>query len=175
MRALSHLPETQRGAILIISLIILVILTTLGVSVMQGSVIEHKLATHQRDITSAMQAAQIALHAAEKSLTDAQNPILWDDFENAQNIAGLYPETPPGGQQPWQQNATWSGNGSITVAVNTQLHAQPARYIIERIGEMESGPNLDQPEKIKMLRITAVGYGSSDQSRVMLQANYRWK
>lgn len=167
-------PKSQNGAVLIISLIILVILTTLGASVMQGSVIEHKLATHQRDVTTAMQAAEIALRTAENSLRNRQNPILWNDFENAQNITGLYPETPPGTIEPWKQDATWSGNGSIVVNVNASLHAQPPRYIIERIGEMEVGPSLDNPEKIKMLRITAVGYGSSTQSRIVLQANYRW-
>ncbi|MDH5183219.1 MAG: PilX N-terminal domain-containing pilus assembly protein [Gammaproteobacteria bacterium] len=167
-------PRSQAGAILIISLIMLVILTSLGVSIMQGSVIEHKLATHQRDVTSAMQAAEIAMRTAENTLKDRQNQILWDDFENAQNNAGLYPETPPGTSEPWTQKATWTGNGSILVNIDVSLHAQQPRYIIERIGEMDVGPDLNKPEKVKMVRITAIGYGSSAQSRIMLQANYRW-
>ena len=164
----------QRGAVLIISLIILVILTSLAVTVMQGSVIEHKLATHQRDLATAMQAAEIAMRSAENTLKDTQNPLLWDDFENAQNNAGLYPETPPGTSEPWALKATWTGDGSIVVNVDPGIHAHPARYIIERIGEIEVGPSLDKPQKVKMVRVTAMGYGSSPQSHVMLQANYRW-
>lgn len=173
---MTYLPSTgsQRGAVLIISLIILVILTSLGVSVMRGSAIEHKLATHQRDVTTAMQAAEIAIRAAEESLKNRQNPILWSDFDNAQNNAGLYPETPPGTKEQWTQKSTWTGDGSIVVAMDATLHAQSPRYIIERIGEIETGPDLNNPEKIRMVRITAMGYGSSPQSRIILQANYRW-
>lgn len=169
-----NLSHSQRGAVLIISLIILVILTSLAVSVMQGSVIEHKLATHQRDTTTAIQAAEIAMRTAENLLKNTQNPLLWDDFENAQNNAGLYPETPPGTSEPWTQKATWSGDGSIVVNVDASLYAQAPRYIIERIGEIETGPDLNNPQKIRMVRITAIGYGSSARSRIMLQANYRW-
>jgi type IV pilus assembly protein PilX len=167
--------HTQQGAVLIVSLIILVLLTSLGVSVMQSAIVEQKIANNQRDSNTAMNAAEIAMHAAENYLLDPNNPLLWSDFDPGNNNAGLYPETAPGDDEPWQQLATWSGDGSIVVNVSNGLYAQPPRFIIERIGEFQKGPSMTDKQVVRMVRVTALGYGTTENARVMLQADYQWK
>jgi type IV pilus assembly protein PilX len=164
----------QGGAVLIISLIILVLLTSLGVSVMQGAIVEQKIANNQRDSNTAMNAAEVAMRTAENTIKDAQNPLMWNDFDAGNNNPGLYPETPVGSDEPWKQLATWSGSGSVVVNVSNGLYAKPPRYIIQRIGEFERGPSMTDKQVVRMVRITALGYGTSENARVMLQADYRW-
>lgn len=166
--------QRQQGAVLIISLIILVLLTSLGVSVMQSAIVEQKMANNQRDTNTAMNAAEIAMHTAEIAIVNAQNPLMRSDFDAGSNNPGLYPETPVGSDEPWELLATWSGNGSVVVDVSNGLYAKPPRYIIQRIGEFERGPSMTDKQVVRIVRITAIGYGTSENSRVMLQADYRW-
>jgi type IV pilus assembly protein PilX len=58
----------QRGAILIVTLLFLVILTMLGVTAMSGTTMEERMAGNARD-------ASIALQAAEAALRDARRDI----------------------------------------------------------------------------------------------------
>lgn len=57
---------TQSGASLIVALIMLLLLTIVGMSAMQGSVIEEKMAGNMRDGHQAFHSAEIALDYAEK-------------------------------------------------------------------------------------------------------------
>lgn len=165
----------QRGAVLIVSLIILVLLTSLGVSVMQSAIVEQKMANNQRNSNTAMNAAELAMRAAENYILDPNNPLLWSDLDPGNNNAGLYPETPAGNDPPWKSQATWTGDGSIQVVVSNGLYAKPPRFIVERIGEFRRGPSLTDKQVIRMIRITALGYGTTEKARVMLQADYQWK
>ena len=170
-----HSIDRQHGAVLIVSLIILVLLTSLGVSVMQGAIVEQKIANNQRDANSAMNAAEGAMRAAETYLQDPNKPLLWSDFDAGSGNAGLYPETAAGSDEPWKLLSTWGGNSSIVVNVSNGLYAKPPRYIIERIGEFARGPSMTDKQVVRMVRVTAMGYGSTDKTRVMLQADYQWK
>lgn len=70
----------QRGAVLIVALVLLVVLTLLGVSTMNSTQLEEKMAANS-------QLATRAFHAAETGLTEAFNTdAAWD-------ISGVYRET----------------------------------------------------------------------------------
>jgi type IV pilus assembly protein PilX len=62
-------PGGERGAVLIVSLIFLVILTMLGVTAMSSTTFEERMAGNARD-------ASIAHHAAEAALREARDEIL---------------------------------------------------------------------------------------------------
>jgi len=64
----SKLGHRQGGAILIVTLLFLVILTMLGVTAMTGTTMEERMAGNTRD-------AQLALQAAEAALRDARRDI----------------------------------------------------------------------------------------------------
>lgn len=61
-------PRRQQGAVLIVSLVILVVVSLLGVANMQSSTAELKMATSQRDRDVAFAAAEAALASAEQWL-----------------------------------------------------------------------------------------------------------
>ncbi|MBD3609671.1 MAG: hypothetical protein HUJ30_03895 [Gammaproteobacteria bacterium] len=166
----------QHGAVLIISLVILITLTGVGVSVMNNSLVEEKIANNQRDMDTALQAAEVAMKAAEDRILDTANPLTWDSFDPTVN-PGLYPEQAPGSDEIWRLKATWNGSGSVVVnpSVQAQGYYENPRYIIERIGEIEEGPSMTERRMIKMLRITAKGSGTSEKSSVFLQGHYRWE
>ena len=60
--------QAQTGVVLVISLIILLLLTIIGLTAMQTTALEEKMAGHLRDKNLAFQAAESALRAAEDSL-----------------------------------------------------------------------------------------------------------
>ncbi|MCR6651072.1 MAG: PilX N-terminal domain-containing pilus assembly protein [Cellvibrionaceae bacterium] len=76
----------QRGTALIVSLIILAIVTLLGVTGMQSSNTELKLAASQRDRGVAFEAAEAALAIVEKNLAD--NPPSREQLQTSPFCSG---------------------------------------------------------------------------------------
>ena len=60
-----HVQNRERGAVLIVALVFLVILTMLGVTAMTGTTMELRMATNARDHAVALAAAEAALRDAE--------------------------------------------------------------------------------------------------------------
>lgn len=55
------LPQRQQGAVLIVSLILLVILTMLGISAMESTKLETKMAVNTAEVNRALQIAEVGL------------------------------------------------------------------------------------------------------------------
>ena len=160
----------QRGATLIVSLIILLILTLLGVTAMQSSTMEERMAGNINDRNLAFQAAESALRTGEAWLQSfgALLPIANDSASN-----GIYTvDTPPAN---W-----WTGTGPATppqVAGGTfsALATQP-RYIIEERAYVE-GASLrigSDPEGggFNVYRVRSRGTGGTDAATVLLESTY---
>ena len=60
-----RLPQHQRGAVLVISLLMLLVMTILGIAAMQMTRFEERMAGNSRDINIAFQGAEAALRDAE--------------------------------------------------------------------------------------------------------------
>src|SRR5215210_6741499 len=80
----------QSGAVLIVSLLFLVILTILGITAMTGTTLEHRMAGNTRDYAIAMQAAEAALRDAHRDV----NPKPAETGRNPQGTS--YGNTVPG-------------------------------------------------------------------------------
>lgn len=91
----NHAPVQQSGTALIISLIILAVVTLLGVTGMQSSNTELKLAASQRDRGVAFEAAEAALAIVEKSLAD--NPPQREKLFSTCSGSGCYVDNCEGG------------------------------------------------------------------------------
>ena len=85
----------QSGTALIVSLIILAVVTLLGVTSMQSSNTELKLAASQRDRGIAFEAAEAALAIVEKNLAD--NPPLREKLYSTCTGSGCYTTNCAGG------------------------------------------------------------------------------
>jgi len=64
----SRTPRAERGAVLVVSLMFLVVLTLLALTSMSGTTLEERMAGQYRDLNLAFQSAEAALRDAERDL-----------------------------------------------------------------------------------------------------------
>lgn len=172
-------PAAQRGAALLVVLVLLLIMTVLGLSSLRGTLMNQRMAANTYDRNISLQAAESALREGEavvaagtlpatsftypctagkcaQPTATAGNPDRWAD----PSFAG------------WQNGSMLSGDANMT-----------PQYFIELMGNAPNWPGCDQeiPMHPNCLtpryRITArnldpTGAGNSDRSLVVLQSNY---
>jgi type IV pilus assembly protein PilX len=184
-------PRRQQGAILVIALLFLVLLTIIGISSISSVTLEERMAGNLREQTTAFQAAESALRDAEIDLqadiggTGNRDPMtVAANFANLCNTAFTFgvcaqPAAPAG---TWQTEivtaSAWNWTDTNkTVAYGTYTGAAPVagvvrqpRYVIEYLQEKDDGTTLPPT---RYFRITARGWGASDTSTVTLQTIYR--
>lgn len=146
--------RSQRGAILIIALIMLVLITMVSMHTVRSTAMEEKMAGNTRDRDKAFQAAEAAVRAC---LVDIK----------AGTYTGVAPTkldpAPVNASQVWDVAANWdtSSPNSLQVTVDTDgLAAQP-RCMIEELGTGTGS-----------YRITGRAVGGSTRAVVVLQATY---
>lgn len=144
-QALSQSPEAQSGAALLVSLVILLVLTVLALSSMQGTSTQEKMVSSQRD-------AQIALEGAEAALLAAENELSGGTIPTFQATQGLYDETttPPDAvldPQTWvAPSGGGNGNGTRVAPMPQDDSGQPLlavapRYFIKATPATGSAPS----------------------------------
>jgi type IV pilus assembly protein PilX len=69
-RMTASMKRGQRGAVLIVSLILLVVLTLLGVSVMNMTQLEERMASNSQEVVQAFQSAETGLQRAYNDVRD---------------------------------------------------------------------------------------------------------
>ena len=175
-------PKQQGGAVLIVALSLLVILTILGISVMESSVIEERMAGNNLDYNLAFQSAESALREGEQWI--AQQSARPDTVAAA--APGAVLNLNALGNAWWRNvNTAWwntAGNSNVfnpadpPVGVDTmedELAFLP-RYVIEEYDIVCDGavndPNASACKVI--YRITARAWGRSPSSTVLLQSLY---
>lgn len=167
----------QRGSVLILALLILVVMTILGVSSMSGTSLEQKMAGNFRDRQIAFNAAETALADAESFINSSVNSAAVFDGSN-----GLYDFS--NGPTPDEAFADswWTSSNSRSIATSiNEVKTQP-RYIIEHRGSIgeEEGTSVNiggygestGGGEITGFRITVRATGLTDNSVVFLQSYY---
>lgn len=155
--------QHQSGAVLAISLIILLLLTLIGITAARVSGLEEKMAGNLRDRNLAFQAAETALRTGEtKTSSLPLCPIV-------AQVGGFYPDS----ASPIIDDETgnvWSTDGNAYVYDGVSLSwvtktASP-EYIIQCIWCLTS------PCSPSRYRITARGTGGTTDAVVILQSIY---
>lgn len=77
----------QRGAILVIALFMLLLLTVIGLSSMRGTMLQENMAGNLRDSSLALQAAEAALRKGEELVTKKFNDNTLSTLEAASQAA----------------------------------------------------------------------------------------
>ena len=180
----------QSGAVLVVGLIIMLLMTVVGLAAIRGSNMQEMMAGNMRDRNLAFQAAEAALRIAEQRLEDNPNLV----FNNAN---GLYEDLnqprPPATEDgdsvlpalPISWSATdWEADGkSVLTTVELAGIKTAPRYIIEQMttipsesgatgGCIEFGCGSSEPPQT-FARITSRGTGGTDTTEVILQSTYR--
>lgn len=178
MSSQAHRPlgKTETGAVLVVSLLFLLVLTLIGLTGMQVTSLEEKMSGNMRDRNLAFQAAESALRAGETYLTLPTLPSFscvnglygWNDVD----CNGTREDA-----QIWDSSSDWSGISIVTYSsgILASTSSAPA-YIIEQMpavpepGEsLEAGVAMDS----QYYRVTARATGGTTDAVVLVQSLYK--
>lgn len=183
--------QRQRGAALIIALIFLLIMTVLGVSGIQNSTMETRMAGNSADRNRSFQASEFALQAAKDNLKTIMETSTWQSTFTSDTNDAYYRALDDNcdAVKPWSEagsTTAWSDTNSAEASdFPTQtpaLEMQP-RYMIGL--DTVLNPNLDcysdntvqgfantlgsVAPKAASFTMTAIGYGAQPNTRTRLQ------
>ncbi len=174
-------PKQQKGIVLIMVLSLLLALTILGVSSMSTSTLETRMANNFQDRNNAFQAAEAALREGERLVETSS----YDGTEFSNNCnnglcqctAADCAYTGNSALTYWEQDTVWNTSTKHMTYQTVDLDLSlPAKYIIEHMGNVcpDSNPSCTTSNTDpRMFRVTAVGYGSTANAKVMLQSTYK--
>ena len=86
--------RAQQGAVLVVALIMLLLLTIIGISSMRSTTLQERMAGNLRDESHALQAAEAAMRQGE-AVVKGQSVSHWQDYvsssswDDASDISGL--------------------------------------------------------------------------------------
>ena len=167
----------QEGVALFISLVLLLLLTIIGVSAVQTTSLELRMARNDNDTLLAFQAAESALRDAETLLDGVATIAVFTAGGNN----GQWTVAQLGNPARWEQAGIWTGTNSVVAATAITGVDQPARFIVEHAATVireENAYQLDDPytasasDRIEIFRVTARGVGGSAAAQVLLQSTY---
>ena len=162
----------QRGAALITSLVILLVLTVLGISAMKNSSLQENIVGNLRDHDLAFQSAEAALTAAEKNALEPFSVIKLDPNSSSGNSVLAVPlpgDTLYNLSSSAYDTSVWGGATTATTLADT---AQDPSYIIQKVQYVpfSSDPDdLAHQRGLTYYRITSRGFGTTKHSAILLQ------
>jgi len=163
----------QRGAALVVSLIILLIMTLIGISSMQGTNMDEKMVGNMRDREIALQAAEAALREGEETDTAIST------FTNATGAGGYYAmeaSIDPFASATWSSANSKAYAGTLHAAPSIQVAAAP-RYILQYRGELPfdagvlRGTRYGSGARRHVIRTIGRGTGLTNNSQVYLESD----
>jgi type IV pilus assembly protein PilX len=179
MRSQTRHSLQQRGAALITSLIILLVLTVLGVSAMSTSSLEELMAGNLRDQNLSFQAAEAALKDGERYIDSwgGTPPAATSSGTNSgvysRDEFGLYEYTAFDTTNLWSNAVATTYGADTGVAISNlgDVQALPM-YIIEEedfVAKDASFKAQTQREGAYYYRVTSRGVGASSNAVTLLQ------
>ena len=170
--------NNQKGAVLVISLIILLVLTLIGVSAARTVLLEEKMTFASRDAKVALEVAEALVKAAEVEVESMSTTGLFGTSSHL-HIEGEGPDS-------LLDTATWENGSSASRAVTMMGpdgDAMTGRYYIELAGNAEKEDPADSITvggygqstgggEIKVFRIVAQGQGINDSTTRIIVSHY---
>ncbi|MEN7342471.1 MAG: PilX N-terminal domain-containing pilus assembly protein [Pseudomonadota bacterium] len=168
-------PQRQRGVVMVIALIAVLLLSLIGTTAMRSSTIQEKISGNMRDQDVAFQAAEAALHDAEEFLDNLTTLALFND------TTGLYTTgNAPDVYLAWPADARVFNGGAYGALGKV---ASEPQYIIEIRGTVDESVSTSLnlsggygvgsgAGDIFVFKIHARGTGLSNTSQVVLRSNF---
>lgn len=167
--------STQKGATMIVGLIMVLAITIIGMSAIRGTALQEQMAGNMRDRQLAFQASEASLREAEFSLIGGPDaaPIGTQDgyIESLDSSSTAF----------WQDYATnWEGLAALYSADLDHVSERPV-YLVEEISFYGSGldgnandfANLMKTGMDVRYRVTSRSVGGSTDAQVIVQSTYR--
>ena len=197
-----RVPSRQRGAVLIISLLILMVITLIGITAMQTTTLDTKIAANYKNYKISFEGAEAALTEAQsrlgipRDLEGFSRPRMGDNNQkNNPKIWNLNPAKPndcdkgSNNNDPWWFQWDWACWKEYAIEYSDTIYIQQTSsgktaikpfYLIEYQAQSKEPLNwgsYEDPQAIKdYYRITS--RGSTDQngqSDVILQSVFAWR
>lgn len=183
--------KRQCGSVLIISLVILLVLTILGIAGVDTTLLQERMVGNLQEKVSSFEAAEAGLRDGELDVLNNLNPddIFKSDCssglcEPADRDTAIYNVWVSSASSPvyWDSaNASSDRNtrhfGSGTAATSLQNVIRQPAYIVERLDVLERGSSIvvgitSQPAN-EWYRITSRGFGRVGQAQSTVQSVFR--
>jgi type IV pilus assembly protein PilX len=175
------LHNRQRGFVLVVSLIFLLVMTVLAVTAIKRSILDEKVNGNLRQQNLALQAAETALRHCEKSLaatgpggnlplvpgtTHTLNGIKINPYPASLELVSITPPAPV----KWTELSNWTTENAKTIDLSLTPHvAEPAKCMIEEYPMKD----LLKAKIYVAYVITARGVGGTVNATVWLQQTIR--
>jgi type IV pilus assembly protein PilX len=191
----------EAGISLIVSLLMLTAIMLLGISATQIALQNEKASRNDRDRQIAFQAAEAALMDAETDIESSPDPVRSRSAIFSKGGAHVFaPGCGAGIGSPYLGLCERAAEGSVPVWLDTDLPddtvsartvpfgtftgqafqfgqgslpARLPRYIIELLAYNRPGESAEPSAGNVLYRVTAIGFGMHDTTRVVLQTYYR--
>lgn len=173
MNKLQAFNQSQRGATLIVGLIMVLVMTVIGLSAIRGSGLQEQMAGNMRDRQLAFQAAEAALREAEDGLNIPPEayPV---------GTAGHIESLDESGSAFWRDFDNWQADAANYSEDIDYVNARP-QFLVESVDFYSSGVDGSSVDLASLLsrgmerryRVTARAVGGSTDAVVILQSNYR--
>jgi type IV pilus assembly protein PilX len=168
-RTIAPTPLRERGAILVTSLLLLLVMTIIGVSVVQVTRMQERMSGNQRDLNLAFQGAEAGLREGEQQLDDtislatctvAPCPIFRDNF---------LPVLTNNPQAWWDANAQEYGvDGDQEM---DELDQDP-QVVVEHVRFVKFSDNVDDEGGRDFFQVTARSTGASGRTNTTVQTTF---
>ena len=172
---------SERGAVLVVGLIMVLLISIIGVSAIRGSNLQEAMAGNMREHNLAFQAAESALRDGEGVVNPMQKNL--PPF-NGTNGLFLDKNKIPTGSVIYYTDADWTNTAKAKVtALNIKnVSVQPA-YVIEELDVDIAASAASEGSAVDVVgmlvtgdptpyRVTSKGYGADKNASVKLQTSY---
>ena len=163
--------KSQRGVVLVISLLLLLVLTLIGLAATRSTTLEERMTANQRDQDVAFQAAEAALRDGESALQSAAP----GQFNNTNGYYDSSSTVTYTDQSVWDSSTT---NSIVYSGTLTPAPSEAPRYYL--VQSASSGPSngtslaADAPTTTPTVYLVfAKGYGLSPNTVVYLESAYQ--
>ena len=168
--------HSQRGAILVTSLLILLILTVIGITAMQVTRMQERMAGNSRDTSLAFQGSEAALRDAEQQLfTYAIEPVKCLDPSEACTTLydrDIMANMADNSADWWEETAQQYGDDDEEELTDEGLKEDP-RFAVEEFAHVRMGDlGVDSLDRRTIYQVTARSTGGSGEANVVLQTTY---
>lgn len=162
----------QRGVVLVVSLLMLLVLTLIGLAATRSTTLEQRMTANQNDQAVAFEAAEAALRDGESALSGATA------LNYAGNTAGAYTDTTM--TVNWK-TINWDPQGGATIAYSGGIqptpYIRPSYFIVSVNGSGGSAPGTSLSSDAPLGSTTnyyiyARGVGLTGNTSVILESVY---
>jgi type IV pilus assembly protein PilX len=180
--------KQQSGAVLVVSLLLLLVLTMLALGANQTTRLQERMAAGMRDRDLAFESSEAGLRNGERIIDSLSvAPLLCTSGRCQVYDRGVLPTTLGFQTQTWWDDNSWAyvtdqtfnstqrtaGSGGL-ISASGMARADP-QFVVEEIEEVPdalSVPPTGPPPSRFYYRITAAAQGGSQQAQVVLQSTF---